>query len=278
MHFYLRHWTGDDGKLWEYRRGRPARRAGPRETACEIDLYRAAGIFSFDPWTRSIETEFFQKIDNDGARVLQKLVSTAEVAELTREERGSWALFLNALHERSAHRIAAGTAAALKLGEELKNEMLAAQRDPESRKRFQDAFDVMSNNRVLAARLHLESMVKSIEDPETMSFMLNLTWRVLSVAPGFELLTSDKPLLVNFGTGGEPQVITLAISPRHLFVLMPESDSVDGKVLEKIIRAHCATLRSNSPDSFYSLNALDPETVEQLFQEDRRTPPGAPPA
>ena len=100
--FYLRGWTGDDGRLERYTRPRPGkvtvRRVFPTESGFENNLYRSPDDKRLG--TTWLETHIFQRIDDLAAPVVRKLNATP-VVQLTDEERSAWSVFVRALFYRT---------------------------------------------------------------------------------------------------------------------------------------------------------------------------------
>src|SRR5262245_11216937 len=102
--FYLSQWTGQDNRLWQYKRERsgkvgekPVNAGG---TGFQKDLYPNRKVASHPPQPDVIETQFFSPLDREASKVLKKLLSPT-IPQLSDEERTSWALFLNSLLERN---------------------------------------------------------------------------------------------------------------------------------------------------------------------------------
>jgi len=100
--FYLRWWTGEDGRLdrytREYRGKMMVRRSFPSETGFVKKLYESPGE---NPELRNwMETALFQRIDSRAARVLVKLNSDP-VPNLSIEEMSAWSIFIRSLHHRT---------------------------------------------------------------------------------------------------------------------------------------------------------------------------------
>ena len=106
--FYLRWWTGEDGRFERYTQpvsGKVAvRRVYPSEAGFRRNLYESPG----EPerarfW---LETRLFQNIDNRAARALAKL-NADPVPMLSVEEMSYWSIFIRSLHHRTPERLQA---------------------------------------------------------------------------------------------------------------------------------------------------------------------------
>lgn len=100
--FYLKWWTGEDGRLERYTRPVPnkvaVRRVFPSETGFSKDLYLSPGeIMRESHW---LETRIFQRIDDRAALVMRKLNATPPI-DLNAEEQSSWSVFVRTLFYRT---------------------------------------------------------------------------------------------------------------------------------------------------------------------------------
>lgn len=100
--FYLRAWTGYDGRLLRY--DNPfgskitAKRVFTSQVGFEERLYSARNFADTDPeW---LETEFFQKIDDGASKALRKLSQTPPLP-LSDIEESMWSVFIRSLYHRS---------------------------------------------------------------------------------------------------------------------------------------------------------------------------------
>ena len=238
--FYLRGWTDADGMLWCYERrsGRIVRRrVSPRATAFHRDLNITHDLLFPEQASDAIETRFLSPLDNTASLVLGKLVDPHE-PPLSDDERRSWARFIVALHHRSPRQLEAEAASARDLGEQVRQEMLDRAPSSESRTRVAEVFALMDEAKA-AGRLVRESMVKGVECPKTTDILCGFTWRVFNVNSHVELVTSDRPLVINCGASPPPvNVLTISLSPTRLFVMHTPSFELDGALAEKLARIH----------------------------------------
>lgn len=168
----------------------------------------------------AIERDFFSRLDNDAAVVYANLVANGPTV-LSKEERRTWALFLNSLLERNPRRL-----------DELRKELPeiieeSKQQWPSSR--LEAGLESMDWN-AMAHNNMLSALVAYIKDPEFIEYISAMEWQVLCLRQDSEdhFLTSDSPLVVNGGLSEAPvKLLSIALTPKHLLVIhraVPEFD------------------------------------------------------
>lgn len=259
---YLRNWvTGTDRKLWSCRvepRGVVHSRVHPRSTAYEDGLYRATGGTSWDETPPDlIEKTVLQDIDSDGAKALQQLIK--DPSGLSDAQRRAWARFLNGIIERDPYHLAENDQIASRLAKDVLHEMrVQFGKTEEDRQRLESALAHLDSDEMARTLIRTE-MVKAIRDDKVVDYMLGMRWTVLQV--GFELITSDRPLLVNLGRSRQPlEVATIALSPSHLFTMVPPWPSEDEAEIDDLLKTlavhHNFLLFAARPRCVYSCREL----------------------
>jgi Protein of unknown function (DUF4238) len=89
--FYLKQWTGPDGRLCEYKRV-AGRRTFPAGTAYQKDLYRLEGVP--DALAQAVESKFMHLVDTEANYALDKIVS-GDTSPWDARMRSAWARFLS---------------------------------------------------------------------------------------------------------------------------------------------------------------------------------------
>jgi hypothetical protein len=216
--FYLKQWTGGDGRLCEfsrpYDRVKP-RRVHPKSTGYVDGLYSIPGLPP--ELTQIVETNFMKVTDNWAACALRILLS-ATSSHLTLDERSGWSRFITSLVLRNPESVdrhkAAGRAVvdrALKVSEDAKRRQPI---DPPTSLEYTNQNDESRAGRASAILLQ-----HVIDSPRVGSYLNGMRWVVLHIPnPKFLLLTSDRPVLMTNGLAYENSQILLPISPRHVFV------------------------------------------------------------
>lgn len=256
--FYLRSWCEPNGMLRIYKRGARKEvvelRRSPKATAFEEDLYTARSTILDVPEPRPdvIETQFFQKIDDDASKVLTKLIANDP---LSADESVAWARFLHALIERDPRHLARNDTIAQQVAADLISETrtkFAAC----SRERLEHAlarFDVAA----AARNTVLSAMVHEIRRKDVLDHLTKQAWLVLPMLEGLEYITSDRPLLVNGGETSLPfEWMSIALSPVQLFLSCPRSWEGEDELLRQLALAHNFMVIQSEARFLYSRGAL----------------------
>lgn len=226
--FYLEKWAGPDGRLWRYRREPPGhvgeKRVVPKGTAFEPDLY-AVTRPPLDP--HIIETQFLQRIDSEGSRVLPKLIEAGS-SSLDDTDRTWWALFMNSMLERNlATIIWRDESAPVAAAQTIANLRAVSGTTPDGRQRVEQI--IARIDAVQMARNSVrEFMVNAISDGKVIDYLKSLNWVVRTRGPEKSFITTDQPVLVNVGqtelgrrTVVGIHVLSMALSPTTLFFAHP---------------------------------------------------------
>ena len=269
--FYLRGWADGDGKVlrYDFRHGRLIEsRVSPRSTSFEPDLYAAPpAVFweTYDP--QIIETEFFGKIDNEAARVLERLVGPAPAPN--EEDREAWARFVVSLAHRHGDDVRLRDAEAPVLAARSLDKMLARCQSLEQRESMLAAlegFDIVRS----ARNAHRTMMVQAIRAPEATKPMLALAWEVVPVGDAPLLITTDRPALVGRDAQGGIGLLTMPITPTKLLFGYPAYwRNPDGSFAEglselrpRLVGFHNLFLLNQAPcRTIYSVAPLEDDAV-----------------
>ena len=218
--FYLRRWTGADGKFERYTRPIPGKitvkRVFPSEAGFARDLYRLPGTDSDPMW---LETRILQRIDDRAARVLNKL-NLATPATLTDEELSSWSVFVRSLFYRAPDMLRAvkesGEHDWYGAIEEMRAQYPIRRRatDPEC---FDDF--VASHSREDIERSVMGVLPTLFTSQRIGQFLNDLHKRVIDTPPHVPtFLLSDEPLARTNGMMNESGHYAIPLSPRRLLV------------------------------------------------------------
>lgn len=218
--FYLRQWTGADGRLCEfskpYDRVKP-RRVDPDGTAYVRGLNTIPGMAPED--ADFLETYFFKKTDDDAARALRILLAERPW-KFTDKERSGWSRFITSLIARNPEEIerlkAAGQALFDKALPEIEADY-AARREPTDPPTYAEYVAIHSPNpRGRAGAILVQGV---IDHPMIGTKINNMRWMVLHDArPKNLLLTSNRPVVMTNGLDADNSQLILPISPKHVFV------------------------------------------------------------
>ncbi len=225
--FYLSEWTRPQVKgpraLIEYSRRADRLREAPtvpKATGYGWDLYTVPRDLAGDPeLTDEIETEFFQKIDNDAARAHRVLLE-ADLSiplDVASEVRFAWARFMSATIERGAR--------LLRERDEKAKELLAEQlvefrsRPLNERARaVVDGLDQSAVSKLVVRR----NMLTEIDDRAFLEYLVQGSWLILPAPPGAEFITSDEPIVVNANQKPDRPIrlLSMALDPSRLLVIV----------------------------------------------------------
>jgi Protein of unknown function (DUF4238) len=177
-----------------------------------------------------IEQKLMSRIDNDGARVLQKLYKPNGLATISEDDRISFAVFINSLRLRTPETFAYNAIEA----EAVLRRKLAAN-DPRLEKvAAKIALDGLSftewvekNHPIVLKNFGHELLAKFIVEPKFVNRVLQMRWAILDrKSSDTYFVTSDRPLIVFGGTKTHDLVIALAISKNQVFFAMQDPSSV----------------------------------------------------
>jgi hypothetical protein len=218
--FYLKQWAGGDGRLCEfskpYDRIKP-RRVHPDGTGYVRGLNTVEGLPPTE--SRFLEDVFFQFADDGAARVLQTFMQPPPWT-LTAKERSAWSRFIMALMVRNPESLEKYKNVAAAIFQEARSNieaLYAKERkpsDPPTYAEYSERHGPYPLGRTIVR------VVQTLADNEALGRNINsMRWTVLSnPEPKFELLTSDRPMLVTNGIGPPNGELLIPISPFHLFV------------------------------------------------------------
>jgi Protein of unknown function (DUF4238) len=255
--FYLQPWV-EGGKVWVYKRevsgAVTEERVAPKATGFRWDLYtkqRAGPMFRHS--VDSIEKAFFSVLDNDAARVHQKLIANVGLP-LSNDERTIWALFLNSLLERDPQTMAERDARAAEIAEGV----LAKLGD--GRRAFVDRVLATVDPVGIAKNAIRDFMVAEICRKEVLDHFKGWHWEMVLLGPDYPLITADAPLVINGAADQRArpiQMAALALSPHSMLVMRPMTWTVDDEFREMLIRTHNLSLVGSSSTYLYSRSPVE---------------------
>jgi hypothetical protein len=218
--FYLKQWARDNGRLCEF--SKPYDCVKPRKTR-PVGTGYADGLNTIEglPPTESrfLEDVFFQVADDTAARALKILLSPPPWT-FSSEERSGWSRFIMALMVRNPEAMQKYMRVAIAIFKETLGHIEAyyeKRRGPNDSPTYAEYAERHGPNP--AART-IVRVVQSLADNAELGRRINsMRWAVFSAAnPKFELLTSDRPMLITNGIGPPAGHLIMPISPVHIFV------------------------------------------------------------
>lgn len=201
--FYLSQWANSEGQVIEY--GRPydvvkTQPKYPTATGYKKNLYTIDGVAPEK--TQLIEDKFLKKLDDQAAKAMRKLISGG-VLSFSVEERSDWTRFLVSLLYRNPEQVSY-----------LKNKIS----DLHSTTHNLNGFLGYEGETALnVAYAHL--FQKVIDNQNVGGFINNMRAFIVELNDvSYELLTSDRPIVMSNGIKFENSYILMPVGPKRLFV------------------------------------------------------------
>jgi Protein of unknown function (DUF4238) len=221
--FYLGEWAGLDGLVCEIKKAYgkvEARRKSPKASGFERDLYRTVGVHD----EQHVEKNFMSPLDNDAARALQKILS-GEGTEWSGAERTAWSTFILSLLFRNPENVTIIKDHIRQLWEQAMSALeadYAARRLPTAPETF-DGYVALINP--AAAEIGASDfLMKTIANERVGPTIFDMHWtRHVLKNSKFQLLTSDRPIIMPWGLGDPRACIVLPVSPTVVFVAAHDS-------------------------------------------------------
>lgn len=227
--FYLRRFVDAEGKVLRTFKAPSGvlheRRYPPKATGFQEDLY------SIEPETINhrvrrpdrIEVDFFGPIDNGAAPLVQKVLDFAPSA-LSHDERRLFAVFVNSLIERHPQRLRKNFELAEASAADHADEFIG--RVPAERKEYWTG--LLSTVDALARNAVRDAMTRVVLKEDVITYFAGMQWLKIHLEPGgaVEFITGDNPVLINFSQPWPIEMMTLALSPLDL-LLMVKSGAED---------------------------------------------------
>lgn len=220
--FYLKQWTGQDGKLCEYSRPymeTKAKRKHPRGTAYVDELYTIPGLPAEQ--ARFVEKRFMQAVDNWAAMALAiMLQGDPQSHDLDARMKVAWARFLYSLIIRAPEHIKRIQQKMEEnppeLPEKLRHDYdkLRGPSDPATFEEYK-AWSLTNPLKLPAQRI-LPDLINSERIITEIAFMRWTTARVGKTR--HSMLTSDRPVIMTNGLAQSDAHIAIPLSPSLLFL------------------------------------------------------------
>jgi hypothetical protein len=223
--FYLNRWTGSDLRLVRFYRPYQrvvASRLTPEYTGFEEGLYSLDGFQ--DDEREIIETEFFSPVDNEAAIILEELIAHG-ASRLTGAQRSSWIRFIMSLQLRGPHSLMEIEAVLSQSMEEVFERQSGAHSHANSAPRHsRSSYEHAREKSPEEFKNAYKRLLPQLIDHEKIGQrIINMLWYVFdfSAAP-FTLLTADRPLATSHGLLDARCILSVPLSPTHLFVAVNE--------------------------------------------------------
>ena len=244
--FYLREWHDPSGEgFWLYTRDRNGQIKLHRRPAKSIayveDLYSLLpdGLtFDHSVEPDVVERDFFSRIDNEAAKVHQKILLQG-IKSLHDNDKRIFAVFVNSLLERHPKRI-----------EELVKGVDTEKIWSDFQKRWPAASWQKNINIEAAVRnTALRVLASYIMDEPFIEHALQMQWMAVDLPPGHDhFLTGDTPVVVNGGVS-DPRpiyVLSIALSPIRLLVVHTIDNEFDQGFIERLTQMHSVKIATQT--------------------------------
>jgi len=218
--FYLKQWTGSDGRLCEY--SRPYDRVKPRRVHPDGTGY-VNGLNTIEGLPpgeeQYLEDVFFKIADNYAARALRILLGV-KPWNFTPKERSGWSRFIISLMMRNPESVQKHREVASTIFKDALPRIeatYAKERGPDDPLTYAEYAQLHGPN---PAGRTIALLMQGLIDNVPVGTSINgMRWTVLvDPNPKHSLLTSDRPLLITNGIKHPSGQVILPISPLHAFV------------------------------------------------------------
>jgi hypothetical protein len=219
--FYLKRWVGTDNRLCEFSRPHQTvkpKRKHPSGTAYVTGLYTIPGIKP--EGAEIMEKVFMSAVDSTAAEALTSMLSALDMSDVHARHKMAWARFLYSLVMRTPEHL---EFARQKLTE-MQPEVLEAERknyplrrtseDPETFDEFKEQFLANPDNVSPTRYLH-----RFVSSGRIVNHLMGMRWSIATFDNfKFELLTSDRPLVMTNGLANPDGHLALPVSPNRIFL------------------------------------------------------------
>ena len=219
--FYLRWWTGDDGRLERYSKPIPrkfaVRRVYPSEVGWQYNLYTSPDQQS--QTADVLETDFFQWVDNRAAPVLERL-NERKSPVLSDDEKSAWVTLIMSIFNRTPENLEAVKSSGQRVWEGIRPTL---SEDVNRLSGFDRSGEVDSYLATVRPshtdQMSLDALPHLIQNTRLVSFINNMHWAVCELPEEcFDLLLSDNPIAYTNGLMKNDGHLAMPLSPRRLFV------------------------------------------------------------
>ncbi len=218
--FYLKRWAGKDGRVCEfskpYKNLVKPRRTSPSGTGFVDRLYELPGVS--DDQKQAIERYFMSPADTAAADALEHLHSIPQKKWNVRK-RSAWSRFIVSMLLRNPEELR-------RFEEYYKEDVGSVTDDLEEQyqnRRSEDqpatfAEYMRAIDPAYLSRTILTTITKLIDNPNVGEYINNMLWGVINCeASSYDLLTSDRPVVMTNGLNYDYSYIVMPIGRRKIF-------------------------------------------------------------
>ncbi len=229
--FYLKQWTGPDGRLCEYSRPYKetrAKRKHPSATGYVDGLYSLPDVPPEQ--TQKIETQLMKSVDDWAAKALNELLqNNPRPGQFDPRLALGWCRFLYSLIVRNPEYLELAGQKMASLGPEVLESvredypLLRTPTDPESFDEYKAKF--VLNPISITAPHALPYLINSRRVAKEIASLIWVTRPVRNAK--WTMLTSDRPIIMTNGLTRSDAHIVIPISPRMLFIASRNKETND---------------------------------------------------
>lgn len=226
--FYLKRWTGEDGRLCQFSqpyKGIIAHRKHPAQTGYVKRLYELPGLPR--DHAQQIERGFMQRLDSLAAEALVMLENGDSRLASDSEARSAWSRFIMSLLMRSPEDLAAlrrGIAEEWARHLPQLEEKYKAKRGPDNQATLKEHLDQVDPENI---ERWAKSFAPTLMDHEKIGALLNaMRWLVVRVGFGAgEFLTSDRPVVMSWTLTEKNAFLFVPVGPKAMFVAVNDIET-----------------------------------------------------
>jgi len=225
--FHLNSWKDETGSLLFYQKAGngniKSKRKHPSQVCFKNELYTLKeDLWEFKNIVPDHVENELAKIDNDAAKILEKILGVSSLSTLTTEEKKQWAIYVNSLLQRSPEKLTVSDAIVRSIISETINDIksIATKESQDTWERCSKIFNAGSYSEN-HARLTSLSVIR---DPDWITGLLKFKWLivVLDKAFPYQFILTVNPV-VTVGEDENIGMLALALTPSILWVAYPSS-------------------------------------------------------
>ena len=205
---YLKRWTAEDGRLFEYQRPRDAitvKRKFPVETGYVPNLYTIADAED-EADRQKLEILFWQQIDQFGADCIAMMLD--DNVPLPPSYRGKWTRYLLSLIQRNPEKVA------------YINDYAASGYLKDYVINPSTGMSALASTMMVDITANLENVLPVV---------MQMNWAIFTFGNDqVPLMTSDRPVIMSNGLDNAGGCIILPLNPRRFFLAYTDRQTFDG--------------------------------------------------
>lgn len=225
--FHLKNWQDKSGQLLVYKKigdgSIQSKGKHPSQVCFENGLYSLGkdllGAQTLAP--DYVENEL-SKIDNDAAKVMEKILSNSSLSLLTDEDKKSLAIYVCSLMNRNPDRIKANDELMRRIVKEIFDE-IKAKGTEEVHETYEQCSNILKDSNYGENQVRL-TLLSSSKDSETVHALSSFSWQLINIGNKFpyRFILTENPV-VTFGEDDNIATVVIALSPTLLWIAVPKN-------------------------------------------------------